>query len=52
MSQCDRHTLSGGRCELDEGHDGKHRQTKPTYTYEWTDESEAAAADKYSRSRW
>lgn len=52
MAQCARTNLSGGRCELNDGHDGSHRITKPTYTYEWTDESEAVEADRLMRRTW
>lgn len=36
---------SGGRCVLDEGHDGPHANRIHGVTYEWTDESEAANTD-------
>lgn len=33
---------SGGRCQLEEGHDGPHERRIRGVRYEWTDESEAA----------
>lgn len=33
---------SGGRCQLEEGHEGVHENRIGGVRYEWTDESEAA----------
>lgn len=32
---------SGGRCQLEEGHDGPHENRIRGERFEWTDESEA-----------
>lgn len=48
--QCNSHTISGSRCQHQAGHEGTHQIVKPTWSYEWTDESEAANADKVINS--
>jgi hypothetical protein len=42
MTQCPRHSLTGGRCELDAGHKGDvHQKTyRDGYISTWTDEGE------------
>ncbi len=45
MNQCKRHALGGGQCELDAGHDGKHRRG----TFEWSEESQRALMREWER---
>jgi hypothetical protein len=60
MERCDRFTLTGSRCELGKGHDGKHAVTirnysrditsvpygAPLWVFEWNDESQTRLADE------
>lgn len=40
LRQCTASPMGGGRCELEAGHDGKHRK-KLTHTwFEWTEDSQ------------
>lgn len=46
--QCKASPMGGGRCELDAGHDGKHRRTFPSgRPFEWTDESQAKHVSRF-----
>jgi len=52
--QCDSHAATGGRCELDAGHDGKHQATgypadAAPYTYYWRDGDAWQLVDRESR---
>jgi hypothetical protein len=40
MTQCPRHSLTGGRCELEQGHDAAHQKTYKDHVSSWTDEGE------------
>ena len=49
--RCTASPLSGGRCDLEAGHDGKHRKTSYPYgpegkpfVFEWDDESQIRLA--------
>lgn len=48
LSQCPSRMLTGGRCDLTEGHDGPHRKQYPTRVATWTDESQLRAVDRLS----
>lgn len=52
-TQCRVSSLGGGQCQLEAGHDGKHRKTSYPYgregkpfVFEWTEESQRRLADK------
>ncbi len=52
--RCKQSPMGGGRCELEQGHDGKHRRTsyprgteRPPFVFEWTDESQTALIAKH-----
>jgi hypothetical protein len=41
MTQCPRHSLTGGRCELDAGHREPHQKTyRDGHVSSWTEGSE------------
>lgn len=50
--QCTARTIAGAQCNKHTGHDGEHQIIRPTWTYEWTDESEAANAERHNKSRY
>lgn len=51
MTQCDRYMATGGRCELEVGHDGEHQKTYETRVARWTDQSQADLIAKYGGTR-
>lgn len=50
--QCSARTISGTQCNKPAGHNGQHQIIRPTWTYEWTDETEATNADNHNRNRY
>lgn len=62
MTRCAASPLGGGQCELEAGHDGKHRRRmwrymsdgsrEPGSWFEWDDESQKRLADKLGSSRF
>lgn len=50
VSQCNNHALTGGRCELADGHDGGHQRTYESgFTLRWTEESKSKTPSQGSR---
>lgn len=49
--QCSDHALLGGRCDLPEGHEGKHRKTYDTHVSEWDAESQARFIKRWEKKR-
>lgn len=54
MERCTASPLTGGRCDLEVGHEGKHRKTSypegpngRPFTFEWDDESQTALIKRY-----
>lgn len=49
--RCNRPSLGGGNCELEQGHEGKHRITRERqdgpWVWEWTDEGQQKVMDKW-----
>ena len=44
--QCSRYMLSGGRCDLEVGHEGEHEKQYPGWTARWTDEGQSRLAER------
>lgn len=51
VTQCESEPLGGGRCEREQGHEGKHGKRMPSGRwFEWSDESQTRlASEKSSR---
>ena len=47
-AQCGSYMLTGGRCDLESGHEGPHQKQYPTRLATWTDESQLRAVDRLS----
>lgn len=52
--QCRSQPMGGGQCDLEKGHDGKHKRTSYPYgpegrpfVFEWTDESQRRLASRH-----
>jgi hypothetical protein len=51
--KCSDPALTGGLCELEKGHAGKHRKTYATHTSEWDAESKQRFIKQYEQEgRW
>ena len=48
MTQCKASPMGGGRCEREEGHEGKHAKSLPSgRLFEWSDESQAKYSSRF-----
>lgn len=46
--QCESCMLTGGQCDLEEGHDGPHQKQYPGRLATWTDEAVLAEIQRHS----
>ena len=49
--QCRACMVSGGQCDLDEGHSGEHQKSYGPTTYRWTDQEQIDLIERHGGTK-